>query len=101
MHLLMNHSVKGVNVNEGYITRSKLLNDHLRSAQQRLSDHIIAAGTAPSKDGSPRERAWPLLPARRIGDEILDPTLPDPRLGVPLGPRKSRVTAASDVSEAA
>jgi hypothetical protein len=101
MHLLMNHSVKGVNVNEGYITRSKLLNDHLRSAQQRLSDHIIAAGTAPSKDGSPRQRAWPLLPARRIGDEILDPTLPDPRLGVPLGPRKSRVTAASDVSEAA
>jgi hypothetical protein len=90
MHLLMNHSVKGVN--EGYITRSKLLNDHLRSAQQRLSDHIIAAGTAPPKDGGPRERAWPLLPARKIGDDILDPTPPDPRLGVPLGPRQRATT---------
>ena len=82
MHLLMNHSVKGVNVNEGYITRSKLLNDHLRSAQQRLSDHIIAAGSAPAKDGSARERDWPLLPSRRIGDAVLDPTPPDRRMGV-------------------
>lgn len=95
MHLLMNHSVKGVNVNEGYITRSKLLNDHLRSAQQRLSDHIIAAGTAAPKDGSARERAWPLLPARRIGDEVLDPTPPDPRLGVPIGPRKREAGATA------
>jgi integrase len=94
MHLLMNHSVKGVNVNEGYITRSKLLNDHLRSAQQRLSDHIIAAGTVASKDGSPRERAWPRLAARRIGDEVFDPTPPDPRLGVLLGPRRREAVVA-------
>jgi hypothetical protein len=101
MHLLMNHSVKGVNVNEGYITRSKLLNDHLRLAQQRLSDHIIAAGTAASKDGSPRERAWPLLPSRRIGDERIDPAPPDPRLGVALGSRKGRAGMANNMSEAA
>jgi integrase len=91
MHLLMNHSVKGVN--EGYITRSKLLNDHLRSAQQKLSDHIIAAGTKSPMDGSQRERAWPLLPARRIGDQVLDPTPPDPRIGAALGPRKPRAAA--------
>ena len=66
MHLLMNHSVKGVN--EGYITRSKLLNDHLRASQQTLSDFIIKAGTTAPKDGSKRERAWPLLAARRIGE---------------------------------
>jgi len=102
MHLLMNHSVKGVNVNEGYITRSKLLNDHLRSAQQRLSDHIIAGGTPSPKDGSQRERTWPLLPARRIGDEGFDPTLPDPRLGVPIGPRnRNRAPADKKPAKAA
>jgi integrase len=90
MHLLMNHSLKGENVNEGYITRSKLLNDHLRSAQQRLSDHIIAAGTAPAKDGSPQERLWPMLASRRIGDEARDPTPPDPRLGMPIRPRTAK-----------
>jgi integrase len=99
MHLLMNHSVKGVNVNEGYITRSKLLNDHLRSAQQRLSDHIIAAGTAPARDESPRDRVWPLLASRRIGDEALDPTPPDRRVGV--GWSESRRQAAAAVRAAA
>lgn len=94
MHLLMNHSVNGANVNEGYISRSKLLNDHLRASQQTLSDYIIAAGTAPPKDCSRRERAWPRLAARRIGDDLLDPTPPDPRLGVPLGPRRKKPAEA-------
>lgn len=80
MHLLMNHSLKK-DVNTGYITRSKL-RDHLRASQQTLSDYMIAAGAALAKDGAPRERAWPLLPSRRIGDEVLDPTPPDPRVGV-------------------
>lgn len=80
MHLLMNHSIKK-DVNTGYITRSKL-RDHLRASQQALSDYMIAAGAAPAKDGSPRERVWPVLPSRRIGDETLDPTPPDPRRGV-------------------
>lgn len=98
MHLLMNHSLKGANVNEGYITRSKLLNDHLRASQQALSDFLIKAGTAAPKDGSERERAWPLLPSRRIGDEEVDPTPPDPRLGKPLGPRKPKL--ADDIAPA-
>ena len=35
VHLLMNHSLPGVN--EGYITRDKLLNDLLRKQQERIS----------------------------------------------------------------
>lgn len=99
MHLLMNHSVRGVN--EGYITRSKLLNDHLRASQQTLSDFIIKSGTTPPKDGLKCERVWPLLAARRIGDDHLDPTPPDPREGKPMGPRKAKAAEATDSAQAA
>jgi integrase len=92
MHLLMNHSVKK-DVNTGYITRSKL-SDHLRASQQALSDYMIAAGTAAPKDGSKRERVWPLLSSRRIGDEQLDPTPPDPRSGIPWSAENRRARAA-------
>ena len=39
IHLLMNHAVPGVN--EGYITRDKLLSDHLRQQQERISLSIV------------------------------------------------------------
>lgn len=39
IHLLMNHTVPGVN--EGYITRDKLLNDHLRQQQERISEIVL------------------------------------------------------------
>ena len=39
IHLLMNHSIPGVN--EGYITRDKLLNDLLRTQQEKLSKMIV------------------------------------------------------------
>lgn len=39
--LLMNHAIPGVNA--GYITRHKLLEDHLRSQQQAISSAIFAA----------------------------------------------------------
>ena len=39
--LLMNHSIPGVNA--GYITRHKLLEDHLRRQQQAISSAAIAA----------------------------------------------------------
>lgn len=39
MHLLMNHSLPGVNA--GYITRSKLVYSHLRQAQQKISDTMM------------------------------------------------------------
>jgi site-specific recombinase XerD len=38
--LLMNHAIQGVN--SGYITRHKLLENHLRSQQQAISDVIFA-----------------------------------------------------------
>jgi integrase len=87
MHLLMNHSLPGVNA--GYITRAKLLGDHLRTAQERLSRFMIE-NSAPGNADLPPERAWPMLPSRRIADERLDPTPPDPRIGAPSGPRKAR-----------
>lgn len=39
IHLLMNHSSPGVN--EGYITRDKLLNDLLRKQQERISAVVL------------------------------------------------------------
>jgi hypothetical protein len=39
MHLLMNHSLPGVNA--CYITRNKLLGDHLRKQQQAISAKIF------------------------------------------------------------
>jgi len=94
MHLLMNHRLPGVNA--GYITRDKLMGDHLRAAQQRLSSYIVVYGGAVPKDGYLRERAWPRLASRRLGDELLDPTPPDPRLGVPIGPRRRALAAQAD-----
>lgn len=46
IHLLMNHSLPGVNA--GYITRDGLLGDHLRKQQERISQVILdaAAGAA-------------------------------------------------------
>ena len=99
MHLLINHSVKK-DVNTGYITRSKL-SDHLRASQQALSDFMIAAGTAAPKDGSKRERIWPLLPSRRIGDGELDPTPLDPRVGQPWSEENRRLRIAAKLARPA
>jgi hypothetical protein len=38
--LLMNHAIPGVNA--GYITRHKLLDDHLRAQQQQISSAVFA-----------------------------------------------------------
>ncbi|MFG1281739.1 tyrosine-type recombinase/integrase [Xanthobacter autotrophicus] len=47
--MLMNHSIPGVNA--GYITRHKLLEDHLRSQQQAISSTIFnALGNAVAED---------------------------------------------------
>jgi integrase len=59
MHLLMNHSVPGVNA--GYITRAKLLSDHLRAQQGKISDLMLSC--AVSKD---REPHWPFLSSRAM-----------------------------------
>lgn len=85
MHLMMNHAIPGVNA--GYITRAKLLGGHLLSAQEKLSRFIIEMGRSRRRNEPQAERAWPLLPSRRIGDPALDPTPPDPRLGRHFGGR--------------
>ncbi|MGY3149410.1 hypothetical protein ACVWYQ_006409 [Bradyrhizobium sp. USDA 3397] len=49
--LLMNHAIPGVN--GGYITRHKLLEDHLRSQQQAISNAVFAAlGASVTREGS-------------------------------------------------
>jgi hypothetical protein len=49
--LLMNHAIPGVNA--GYITRHKLLEDHLRSQQQAISSAVFAAlGALTTQEGS-------------------------------------------------
>lgn len=45
-HLLMNHTAAGINA--GYITRHKLLKDHLRAQQQAISTLIFGALNATS-----------------------------------------------------
>ncbi len=45
MHLLMNHSLPNVNV--GYITRHKLLLDHLRKQQQAISGLMLGSAATP------------------------------------------------------
>jgi hypothetical protein len=60
--LLMNHAIAGVNA--GYITRHKLLQDHLRRQQQAISCAVFAAlGDSLSKDE--RLRRWVGLGAAR------------------------------------
>ncbi len=59
MHLLMNHSLPGVNA--GYITRSKLVGTHLRVAQQKMSDMMVAAVS----NGEKGQKLWPTEPVRR------------------------------------
>jgi len=59
MHLLMNHSVPGVNA--GYITRAKLLTDHLRSQQEKISYLSLA-----SASGEAQRDRWPFQSSRKL-----------------------------------
>jgi hypothetical protein len=52
--LLMNHSIPGVNA--GYVTRHKLLEDHLRSQQQAIGTVVFCAiGKMLTKDAALRD----------------------------------------------
>ncbi len=53
--LLMNHAISGVN--QGYITRHKLLEDHLRARQQAVSTVMFSAMRDPEHRGSAVD-AW-------------------------------------------
>ena len=65
MHLLMNHSLPGVNA--GYITRNKLVGGHLRVAQQKISDRIMTAINL--EDGT--KAKWPFLSVRGLMEQPL------------------------------
>ncbi|MBV8443824.1 MAG: hypothetical protein JO312_25270, partial [Hyphomicrobiales bacterium] len=69
IHLLMNHSVVGVNA--GYINRNKLLRDHLRQQQEMISSKIVDAIRARSKSIGRMPTLWPLLTARRLLSDLL------------------------------
>ncbi len=70
LHLLMNHSLPGVNA--GYITRAKLISGHLQNVQEKLTETVLAGARLDA-------RRWPHLPSRLIGHPRRDPTPPDPR----------------------
>jgi hypothetical protein len=73
--LLMNHSVPGVNV--GYITRSKLLGDHLQRQQETISAKIAYVSQTKVKDRTLESKEWPFLSSRRLLKEILQATESD------------------------
>jgi integrase len=60
IHLLMNHSLPGVNA--GYITRSKLVHSHLRAAQQQISNAVFGSL---ENEASTSER-WPWASAKAL-----------------------------------
>jgi integrase len=70
IHLLMNHSVPGVNA--GYITRNKLLSDHLRSRQDAISRKILQAARPKSRDQTAEVTKWPFLHSRRLLKDVLE-----------------------------
>ena len=56
VHLLMNHSLPGVNA--GYITRHRLVEDHLRQQQEKISNIVIAAATRGESDATAAVESW-------------------------------------------
>lgn len=74
--LLMNHAIPGVNA--GYITRHKLLEDHLRSQQQAISRLVFAALSASmTQEGSLQD--WL---GRRGNRRAIQAAAPDSKQGV-------------------
>ncbi|RVA46228.1 DUF4102 domain-containing protein [Mesorhizobium sp. M7A.F.Ca.US.001.01.1.1] len=69
VHLLMNHSIPGVNA--GYITRNKLLSDHLRQQQEAISRRMLNAGRSRQKEAKLSAFTWPALPSRHILSDLL------------------------------
>ncbi len=71
VHLLMNHTVPGVNA--GYITRSKLLGDHLRQQQEMISSKMIDRMRRCPTGNVHQPLNWPFVPTRRLLQRLLQP----------------------------
>lgn len=69
MHLLMNHSLPGVNA--GYITRSKLMRDHLRAQQEKLSRFLIGSCVGRGKRSSAELSRWLNSTSRTLLDDLM------------------------------
>ena len=77
IHLLMNHSVAGVNA--GYITRNKLLNNHLRWQQETISRHILNAARLETRGMTLASRIWFAQPSRRVLLNVLEAVAATPQ----------------------
>jgi hypothetical protein len=64
VHLLMNHSIPGVNA--GYITRNKLLRDHLRFQQEAISRKMMEAARSAKRNESQASALWIGTPSRKL-----------------------------------
>lgn len=69
MHLLMNHALPGVN--PGYITRSKLMRDHLRAQQEKLSEFILQGVVGRGRQAPPDLTRWLNSTSRMLLDDLL------------------------------
>ena len=94
MHLLMNHALPGVN--SGYITRSKLMRDHLRAQQERLSAFFIGAAVKRGRVSSDELSRWLNSTSRAVLDDLMaeDPDAVRLKAGPRAALRKLEVQAA-------
>jgi integrase len=68
VHLLMNHSIPGVNA--GYITRNKLLRDHLWNQQEAISQRIVEAMRSGRQNDA--SALWIETPSRQLAPRASD-----------------------------
>lgn len=69
MHLLMNHSLPGLNA--GYITRSKLMRDHLRAQQEKLSRFMVGSSVGRGRRPSPELSRWLNSSSRALLEDLM------------------------------
>jgi integrase len=92
--LLMNHSVQGVN--PGYITRNKLIGDHLRQQQEKISQLIIGSVVGRGRRPSALLSRWLNSTSRALLKDVLDvdPDVVRASLGARSALRKLEIQAA-------
>lgn len=94
MHLLMNHSLGGVNA--GYITRDKLVADHLRNQQEKLSNYIVGCVVGHGRRPSSQLSRWLNSTSRYHLKELMeaDPDAVRERFGSRSAMRRLEVQVA-------
>jgi integrase len=99
MHLLMNHSLGGVN--PGYITRDKLVADHLRTQQEKLSNFIIKRVVGQGRRPSSTVSRWLNSTSRVHLSDLLsaDPDQVRERVGPRSALRRLEVQVARCVAQ--